>query len=173
MPLKKLPSALYWHTNLFKKDMKLYTLALTLAIGSCNTASRNEANPEQALTQPISTVAAITPGCYRMIVGKDSATMNLSLQGDSVKGTLLYNRFEKDDNAGDFIAKVDSNKVIGWYKFQSEGVITVRQIIFKISGNKLAEAYGDVKATGDTAYFTYPHTLNYEEEHPFEKIACP
>ena len=52
-------------------------------------------------------------------------------------------------------------------------MVTVRQIVFKITGDKLAEAYGDVNASGDTAYFAYPHTLNYEEAHPFEKITCP
>lgn len=153
--------------------MKSYLFILIVAMSSCNATINREDAESLSAPPPISGLASLTPGCYRMIIGQDSAIMNLSIDADSVRGRLHYNRFEKADNSGEFSGKVDSNKVIGWYKFQSEGVITVRQVIFKITGNKLAEAYGDVNARGDTAYFTYPHTLNYEEAHTFEKIACP
>ena len=137
-------------------------------------AANEQTSTTTPMRPPIYSKANLSFGCYRMIVDKDSAIMHLNLhEGDSVMGTLQYNRFEKDDNSGNFVGKVDSNKVVGWYKFQSEGVITVRQIVFKIVGDKLAEGYGDVGSTGDTAYFSYPHTLNYEENHPFEKINCP
>lgn len=152
--------------------MKFYIIIFSIALVSCN-GNEKANNTTDTKVPPVYTKADLSQGCYRMIVGKDSAIINLNLNGDSVAGTLQYNRFEKDDNAGSFTGKLDSNKVIGWYKFQSEGVITVRQVIFKIVGDKLAEGYGDVNAVGDTAYFTYPHTLNYEETHPFEKITCP
>lgn len=153
--------------------MKFYISALALIILSCNANEESTTTSATQAKQAYSK-ASLSFGCYRMIVDKDSAIMQLNLgNGDSVIGTLQYNRFEKDDNSGDFTGIVDSNKVIGWYKFQSEGVITVRQAIFKIVGDKLAEGYGDVSASGDTAYYAYPHTLNYEETHPFEKIACP
>lgn len=153
--------------------MKFFLFLFGLVLFSCNANERtSEAGVEVAA--PVYSKANLSFGCYQMIVAKDSALMQVNLQGsDSVIGTLRYNRFEKDDNAGEFVGKIDSNKVIGWYKFQSEGVVTVRQIVFKITGDKLAEAYGDVNASGDTAYFAYPHTLNYEEAHPFEKITCP
>lgn len=153
--------------------MKFYIPALALVMISCNSSEESTTTPD-AQVAPLHSKESLSFGCYRMIVNKDSAIMQLNLtKGDSVIGTLQYNRFEKDDNSGDFVGTIDSNKVIGWYKFRSEGVITVRQAIYKIVGDKLAEAYGDVTATGDTAYFAYPHTLNYEETHPFEKIPCP
>jgi len=152
--------------------MKFYTIIFCIAVAGCNVNEEKSSGTGNAVS-PVYNKENLSQGCYRMIVGRDSAIMNLNLDGDSVTGTLQYNRFEKDDNAGNFAGKVDSNKVIGWYKFQSEGVITVRQVIFKITGDKLAEGYGDVNAVGDTAYFSYPHTLNYEETHPFEKITCP
>ena len=152
--------------------MKFYIIIFSIAIAGCN-GNEERSSGTSTVLPPVYSKANLSPGCYRMIVGRDSAIMNLNLNGDSVTGTLQYNRFEKDDNAGNFAGKIDSSKVILWYKFQSEGVITVRQVIFKITGDKLAEGYGDVNAVGDTAYFTYPHTLNYEEAHPFEKITCP
>lgn len=153
--------------------MKLYIFPLALVMFGCGPNEQTSDSSEPAKA-PIYSKANLTFGCYRMVVDKDSAIMQLNLRGaDSVTGTLQYNRYEKDDNAGDFAGKLDSNKVIGWYKFQSEGIVTVRQVIFKIIGDKLAEGYGDLSTAGDTAYFAYPHTLNYEEMHPFQKISCP
>lgn len=152
--------------------MKPYLFLFIVAISACN-ASKDNDSETTVQRPPISTIASLTPGCYQMVVDKDSAIFKMDIQGDSVTGLLQYNRFEKDDNVGNFVGKADSNKVVGWYKFQSEGVVTVRQVIFKIVDNKLAEGYGDVAATADTAYFTYPHTLNYEENHPFVKTTCP
>ncbi len=153
--------------------MKLYILAMAVAIAGCNANKDSNEGLKTSVPPSISSKESLSPGCYQMIIGQDSAMMNLNISGDSVSGILQYNRFEKDDNVGNFVGKIDSNKVIAWYKFRSEGVITVRQVIFKINEDKLAEAYGDVNASGDTAYFTYPHTLNYEENHPFRKIVCP
>lgn len=151
-----------------------YLLAIMIVTAGC-TSNVETVNTIESGSRTVYSKENISSGCYRIVVDKDSAIMNLELRGaDSAIGSLQYNRFEKDDNIGEFVGRIDSNKVVGWYKFQSEGIITVRQVVFKIIGNdKLAEGYGDVSATGDTAYFAYIHTLNYEEAHPFEKIVCP
>lgn len=155
--------------------MKIYILALAVFIFGWGCGSNDQSNSTtETAKDSIYSKENLSFGCYRMIIGQDSALMKLELRGaDSVVGMLQYNRFEKDDNTGLFVGKVDNNKVVGWYNFQSEGVITVRQVIFKIVGDKLAEGYGDVEASSDTAFFSYPQTLNYEEGHPFQKINCP
>lgn len=153
--------------------MKLYILILIILGVGCST-NKKESESTVSADVPVYSKETLSFGCYTMVFDKDSAIMQIRASGsDSVFGSLHYNRFEKDDNSGDFAGKVDSNKVVGWYKFQSEGMITVRQVVFKIIGDKLAEGYGDVNAKGDTAYFTYPHTLQYEDKHPFIKTSCP
>lgn len=112
-------------------------------------------------------------GCYRMIISNDTATMNVVQKGDSVTGNLIYKKKEKDSNTG-FIHLVKTNsRAEGWYTYQSEGKTSVRQIVLKISGDTFAEGYGDIKMNGDTAVFKYPHALNFEEKHTFNKINCP
>jgi len=115
---------------------------------------------------------SVSSGCYRMNVERDSAYMNISINGNSVSGTLDYIGYEKDSNRGNFTGIIDGDKLIGWYTFQSEGMISVRQVIYKIDEGSFLEGYGDIEMSGDTAFFKYPSNLNYELQHPFTKIPC-
>lgn len=113
-------------------------------------------------------------GCYRMIIEQDTASMQITQQGDSVSGNLSYYPYEKDRNVGGFRGTRKSNIIDVWYTFQSEGKTSTRQSSFKIIGNTLAEGYGDVTLESDTIIFKYPTAnLNYEDKHPFTKITCP
>ena len=111
-------------------------------------------------------------GCYQMIIGKDTALMDLHLQNDSLSGELRYKRFEKDSNEGRLRLQHDKMQWQGWYDFRSEGKATVRQIIFKYEEGVLEEAYGAVVMKGDSVFYKYPSTLNFERSHPFQKTAC-
>lgn len=111
-------------------------------------------------------------GCYSMVIGKDSAFLHISTSGTEVTGDLMYNRFEKDDNDGSITGTLEDDKIKAWYKFSSEGMISVREVYFKIIDHKLAEGYGDVELKHDSAYYKYPTALKYEATHPFVKVPC-
>ena len=111
-------------------------------------------------------------GCRQMIIEKDTAYMALQESGDSLYGPLEYKRFEKDSNKGKVYLIKKANRAEGWYSFQSEGMNSVKQIIFKLSGDSLLEAYGDIVMRGDTVMFKYPHALQFEEKHSYIKVNC-
>lgn len=111
-------------------------------------------------------------GCYKMIIENDTATLKVSQQKDSIIGSLIYKRKEKDSNKGEVHLLKTKDRVEGWYTYQSEGTTSVRQIVFKTTDSSFAEAYGDIKMRNDTALFKYPHALNYEEKHSFNKVNC-
>ncbi len=111
-------------------------------------------------------------GCYRMIIENDTATMKVSQEQDSIIGSLIYKRKDKDSNKGEVHLLKTKDRVEGWYTYQSEGTTSVRQIVFKTTDSSFAEAYGDIKMRNDTALFKYPHALNYEEKHSFNKVNC-
>lgn len=115
---------------------------------------------------------AVHPGCYMMVIGKDSALLNLQLQHDSVWGSLVYNRFEKDDNLGTFTGKIMDNKIVAWYDYESEGKRSMRQVILKIGDKKFFEGYGEITGSADSAVFRFPQALRYEENHPYLNIPC-
>lgn len=150
-------------------------VALTACNGSTNSKeSSNITHVNDSINSPANLATLDISGCYQLVIQKDTALMQITRTGDSVSGHLTYKRFEKDSNDGDFTGKVIPNgEVVVWYKFQSEGALSVRQSVFKIKEDALAEGYGDVSSQHDTVVFKFPTALSYEENHPFVKVACP
>lgn len=152
---------------------------MLIALISCN-GNPGPENTRENTTEKDSSSTTVNAndkdisGCYQLIIEKDTALMKMTSAGDVVSGHLTYKRFEKDSNDGDFTGNIYPNGRMNiWYKFKSEGLISVRQVIFKINENALVEGYGDVTMQHDTAVFKYPTTLAYEENHPFIKVTCP
>ena len=112
------------------------------------------------------------PGCYGMIIEKDTALLHIDTKGIFVTGTLLYKAFEKNNNTGTIQGTINNDVIKTWFSVRTGGRITVKEVYFKIIKDKLAEAYGDVEMRNDSAYFKYPATLKYEEQHPYMKIDC-
>jgi hypothetical protein len=107
-----------------------------------------------------------------MNIGKDTARLILKINAAIVMGSLSYKRYEKDNNNGIIEGKIEHNIIKVWYKFKSEGTVSVREIYFKINGNDLAEGYGEVDLRNDTVFFRYPTALRYEANHPYVKVNC-
>ncbi len=153
--------------------MKIYFLIIPTAIFLC-ACSESPKEKKESTPAPVVKIAepAIFDGCYEMIISGDTASLNIKQNNASFSGSLLYNRKGKDSNKGNVMLSKINDRVEGYYTFESEGKISVRQIIFKIIGNTLAEGYGDIEMKNDTAILKYPHALNFEEKHAFKKVNC-
>jgi len=140
---------------------------------ACNQGSTNKITSDTAsATIPVAKPVALE-GCYLMTIEKDSAYLELKDSSGILSGPLVYHRFEKDSNTGIFSGTViKGNRLEGWYRFSSEGMVSVRRVIFKINNNNLSEGYGEMDLKHDTAGFKYPSNLEYEDQHPFIKQAC-
>ena len=149
-------------------------LGVTIACFSCtqSVTEKNEKNIDSIVKDSVVVLPVDLDGCYVMIISSDSAFMKLEQKNDALFGTLHYKRKEKDSNTGKVILKRIGARAEGYYTFNSEGKTSVRQIIFKIKPNAFAEAYGDIEMRNDTATLKFPHALNYEEKHPFNKVNC-
>ena len=149
----------------------LFCFILVMQLCSCSESDKNKKEEKPALKINIPVALQLT-GCYEMIIATDTAFLKIEQNAQLLNGFLKYKRKEKDSNTGTVILTISENRAEGYYTFQSEGQTSVRQIVFKISNNGLAEAYGDIKMQNDTAVYTYPHALNFEEKHSFNKISC-
>jgi hypothetical protein len=147
----------------------LTALSLVLLYSCADKTGKQEVAPPLAKD----TAAAVTyAGCYEMIINKDSAYLQLTDSGYFYTGKLIYKRFEKDSNNGIVSLSKEKDHLSGWYTFQSEGMTSVRQIIFKAYDGKLAEGFGEIAVISDSAFYKYPVTLQFEETHPFIKVNC-
>ncbi len=139
--------------------------ALAVLLVSCVT---NETSERIAPAE----APSISSGCYRMAIDRDTAYLKMELNGNDVSGNLVYDGWEKDDNRGTISGRLSGNKITLWYRYQSEGVWSVRQVIYKVGNNVLYEGYGEFEGSEDSAVFRFPDALRYEENHPYQKIPC-
>jgi hypothetical protein len=112
------------------------------------------------------------PGCYSWTAGRDTATLHLQVTETQVTGNLIYDWSEKDRNAGTLQGIVQDSLIVASYTFQSEGMTSVREVIFKIKGDLLIEGFGDVNTRGDTTKYKNKAKLRFQNDRPFIKGAC-
>lgn len=119
------------------------------------------------------TVSGVAPGCYEAVFGKDSIRLKVeAATGDSVIGTLTYQWFQKDNNTGTFRGVTQQGRLIGLYTFVSEGTTSHRQVVFNINGDTLIEGYGDIRMSGDTAWYQDISKLKFVTQKPLVKAGC-
>ncbi|MEO6071029.1 MAG: hypothetical protein ABIN57_06890 [Chitinophagaceae bacterium] len=111
-------------------------------------------------------------GCYEMVFKKDSAEMNLILKDTVVTGTLHYNFYQKDENKGTIKGVLRNNMIYADYTFQSEGMTSVREVIFKIEDGDLVQAFGDIEEKNGKLYYTNKDQLQFQTANPFIKKDC-
>lgn len=120
----------------------------------------------------IATVDTLFSGCYTMISSRDTASLQLQKKEGLVTGSLSYNLFEKDYNDGTFEGEVVNDQLSGWYLFRSEGMMSVRQVTWKINNDKLWPATGEILVRNDTAFFKDPGNLRFDSTRAFVKVRC-
>jgi hypothetical protein len=155
--------------------MKNLLAAGFLLILSCNNSTQdNSINKEDSaiVEKDVTPTAAFFPGCYAWNINKDSAFLQLDISGSEVTGSLKYFMHEKDNNSGNLKGIVKDSIIDSYYSFQSEGQNSVREVVFKIQDQGLVEGYGDIIMNGDTAKFKNISTLQYHDDHVFNKTIC-
>jgi hypothetical protein len=148
---------------------------------ACNTNGKEgQANPiTDSVITPVSggqpaTVSVDTSlsGCYSMIEKRDTASLQLEVKGSSANGPLTFHPFEKDRNDGTFQGDIEGNILSGWYLFKSEGIMSVRQVIWKIQDGTLIPGYGEMKERNDSSMFVDPTKLKFDNSRSFVKVKC-
>jgi hypothetical protein len=112
-------------------------------------------------------------GCYRMVLKKDTATLNLTVHDSTVTGNLQYHWFERDANDGTIKGVLRNDTIYADYTFRSEGLTSVREVVFKVDNDQLVQGYGDLTEQNGKVIFRNKAALQFQTANPFLKIACP
>jgi hypothetical protein len=156
----------------FKYGLIVSVLVCCLA---CNDSGTQQDTARQDTTTDdtyISTTPIPLDGCYRMIFSQDTASMRLNVVDSLVTGELSYRLYAKDKNDGSIKGVIRDNLIIADYTFRSEGMLSVRQVVFKMEGTTLTEGYGDLNTASDTVRFKDIGQLKFMNDRPFGKIPC-
>ncbi|HEX7905960.1 MAG TPA: hypothetical protein VF487_18940 [Chitinophagaceae bacterium] len=155
---------------------KVIVVILILGSIACNNQQdTNTTNTDTAIYQspaPVVIVDSTLQGCYLLINGKDTASLELGFDKGNVSGSLSYNIYGKDRNDGTFEGEINGDLLKVWYLFRSEGIMSVRQEIWKIVPGKLIPATGEVTVKGDTSLFTNTNKLIFDNNRAFVKVKC-
>ncbi|SDG93896.1 hypothetical protein SAMN05421827_11370 [Pedobacter terrae] len=145
----------------------------TLFMAACQggTAKRTQAKIDSTIVNNAETASDSTQ-CYQYIKNRDTATLSLKTIDNKLTGTLGYNLYEKDKNAGTIAGIVKGDTIIANYIFQSEGKTSIREVAFLKKGNQLAEGFGDVQEVNGESKFKDQSKLKFDGSMTFEKIDC-
>ncbi|MBP6866639.1 MAG: hypothetical protein KBC12_03815 [Candidatus Pacebacteria bacterium] len=106
-------------------------------------------------------------GCYVATLAKDVYTLTiLSEEAGNFTGSLSFKNFEKDSSSGTYNGTYKDGILLGDYSFQSEGMKSVMQVIFKKDGEAFVRGFGEVNETGDR--FVNLDAITYDGSYKFE-----
>jgi hypothetical protein len=88
-----------------------------------------------------------------------------------VSGILAFNNSQKDSSSGTFLGTLTNDVLLGNYSFDSEGVRSNREVIFKKVGDNLVEGFGPVKTVRGNEVFVTPLNVSYDPKSTFIKSA--
>jgi len=153
--------------------MKRSIVLLTVIAGFI--AACQNKTPEQridSLATAPDTTAMADKSCYAYIKNKDTVSLSLTKAGNAVTGELNYNFYEKDKNSGTIAGVIKGDTIIADYTFNSEGISSVREVIFIKKGDVLAEGYGPAEEKSGKTVFTDKTKLKFDDYIKLSPIPC-
>jgi hypothetical protein len=110
--------------------------------------------------------------CYANFKNKDKVLISFTVMDSLVTGDLAYRYYEKDENKGTVNGIMRGDTIIAEYTFESEGIMSVREVVFLKKGNTLVEGFGDVEDSKGKMIFKDLSTLTFDNSVVLEKINC-
>ncbi|MFV5685502.1 hypothetical protein ACM55I_08640 [Flavobacterium sp. GB2R13] len=154
-----------------KKVIVLGVVFMSVFI-SCKKENKIEETP--IAPEEIVVEELVSEECYSAIIKKDTITMTLNIKGGQLtSGKLSYNFYEKDKSFGTLVGKIKGDTLFADYAFMSEGLATVRQVVFLKKGNTYVEGFGDVVDDNKgKVTFKDAKQLKFEGNIVLSKVDC-
>ncbi|MGY4385560.1 hypothetical protein ACVWYN_002600 [Pedobacter sp. UYP24] len=158
---------------------KILFIGLLISAVAISCSSENRNTQESDSTEMVSSDSAKTGGvtesadnCYTYIKNRDTASLKLHVQDHEITGDLSYKLFEKDSNKGTIVGALKGDTIIAEYTFDSEGMRSIREVIFLKKDGKLYEGYGDTEEKGVKVIFKNRSALKFDSGIVFDKTDC-
>lgn len=149
-------------------------LACLAALAACQ-PNQPASTADQPAPPPPPTVEAPaappTAQCYAY-TAQDTVYLSLTTTQPKATGTLFYQYAGKDRNRGIINGDFSGDTLRADYTFQSEGVSSVRQVVFLKRGQGLLEGYGPVAERNGKTVFQQPHHLKFDTRITLTPVTC-
>ncbi len=156
----------FFNLNIMKKNIVLGLLS-ALVLLACKKETAVEDFKIEPAVNPFSEV------CYLGVKNKDTVSMSLIIKGDTLQyGKLSYKYFEKDFSEGSLVGAFHGDTLLGQYSFQSEGVKSVREVIFLKQGKSYIEGFGPVTENQGKVVFQNLKAIQFNDAIPLLEVPC-
>ncbi len=106
---------------------------------------KKEIKENNLIPQKVDPKISVSEECYSYVIKKDTILMHLNFKENKlISGNLIYNLYEKDKNEGLIEGEIKGDTLFADYTFKSEGVLSVRELVFLKQGNDYVEGYGEI-----------------------------
>lgn len=157
-----------------KKVLAISTLILTVLISCKKEATTVE--PVQITPSPPKEAEIVEPAgdqCYAWRSNGSVIEMSFNVNShQEVNGKLSYNLVGKDKNEGSLIGNMKGDTLVADYTFNSEGVSSVREVVFLQKDGALIEGYGDVATANNKVSFKDKSKLKFDAKNTLTKVDC-
>jgi hypothetical protein len=155
--------------------MKKYLVLITLVAGliSC----KNDKEPaEPVMPDEVPVETPVTQECFEGVTKNDTIRLVVRMKGEAfVDGTLAYHFYEKDSSDGTLAGEIVGDTLYADYTFQSEGKMSVREVVFLRNGKIFTEGYGDLLPDSTSAgkvRFKDRKKLYFDSKFVLMKVDC-
>lgn len=161
-----------------KKSLVLLTgiALLASACHSSNTTSNGAdstsvTSVDTTLTPAVPAQVKVTD-CYIYTKNKDTVKLKLNTENEELTGDLSYNLFEKDSNKGTITGEIKGDTILAEYTYDSEGMRSIREVVFLKRDGKLYEGFGDVEEKSGKTAFKNRAKLKFEDAIVLSLTEC-
>ncbi|SFT78286.1 hypothetical protein SAMN04489724_2195 [Algoriphagus locisalis] len=146
-------------------------LIFVLAILSCK-GPKEDSPIDVAFSPDEEHAEEINTECFRYFGEKDTVLLTTHVDGTNITGTLDYSIYEKDKNSGTIEGEIRDNMIIAEYTFQSEGVTSKRQVVFKNTEEGWKEGFGEMKSVDGIPVQVNIDSLDYSHQMALTPVPC-
>lgn len=136
----------------------VYCFGMLLLFGACGKKTENN---DTVTSTAVGSYQTDFSGLYTYEQNGDIVKLQLTVENNKANGNLFYALNEKDRNSGTFIGEIKDDILLADYTFFSEGVLSARQISFKLNETTAVEGYGDMEEVDGKMIFKNADSLNY------------
>ncbi|MBI5913795.1 MAG: hypothetical protein HY842_00315 [Bacteroidetes bacterium] len=150
----------------------LFLAFCLLALASCKNSGSTDTTAAAADSTAVATETPAAPqaACYIRADGQDTTSASITVAADgTVSGTYDWAPWEKDGAHGTLSGKKEGDMLHVTYDYVIEGSNQQEQMMFKMTGEQLAEAQGELVDEGGVLKLKDPANVKYLT---FQKVAC-
>lgn len=147
------------------KNISIIVLSLVI-FASCNTEKKQESTTKTEVK------TTKTETCYQHTKDSSTIKLNVTINDNMVTGNLSYDYYQKDKSRGTIKGELKSDTLFANYTFMSEGIESVREVVFIKTINGWVEGYGEVDDKDGKVIFKNRNKITFDNNVVLKETAC-